>query len=265
MRVGKGIELSFVISALCVTTADLGLCQAVVRPNVPLARPSPITRPSGTASSGTPSSGTASGGTASGSVPAGMDAPRATAGSGVVSLQWTAPAGASVDSYQIDVVAAGTGTTSQLTVAAPATATPVAVSACAYPQVNCQTPMVYSFRMRAHNAAGYGPYSAYTSQLRPLVSYMADNLGQVWLAKGCASCHSSSASPPNFAASAASVMASLTGGGEINLSSPNNSKLLACPTATAPCGAMSSHPALFNASSAEYALVYRWIADGGRF
>ena len=190
-----------------------------------------------------------------------MNPPTASPGAGLVNLSWTTPSiggGSSIDSYQVDTDS--TSPARQWTITAPANTTAVALSACPYPGgVSCGIPNKYRFRIRAHTAAGYSPYSSYTSQVRPLVSYLGDNVGEVWVAKGCTSCHNGATSPnltngPNSYYNARAYVTPPS----------SSSKLLTCPTASTTCNTGITHSQNFTISSQEYQLIMQWILDGAQ-
>ena len=223
-----------------------------------------------TTSSGTPPPDQTTGSTAGGTNSTGggqqtvsqpaMDPPAASPGAGLVNLSWTTPAvgGSSIDSYQVETDF--TAPARQWAITAPANTTAVALSACPYPGVSCGTPNSYRFRIRAHTAAGYGPYSSYTNQVRPLVSYTVDNVQAVWSTKGCTGCHTG-ANSPNLANgptnSYNNVRAYVT-------PTPSSSKLLTCPTASTTCNTQVTHSQNFTISSQEYQLIMQWISDGAQ-
>jgi hypothetical protein len=187
-----------------------------------------------------------------------MNTPTAWPGPAAVNLSWAAPAnngGCTIDSYEIETDS--TTPPKQLTITAPATTAVVAASACPYPNVSCATPNTYHFRIRAHTSAGYGPYSSYTSQVRPFVSYTVDNLQAVWSTKGCIGCHTS-ANSPNLATG--NIYSNIRSANVIS-TPPGSSKLLTCPTGGANCN-IQPHPQNFTFSSQEFVVIMQWISDG---
>ena len=187
----------------------------------------------------------------------------ALAGPATVSLNWTAPAnpGSTIDFYDIEINS-GSGTT-QLTFAAPATTATVSSPACPYPNVNCINPgNTVRFRVRAHNSTGYGAYSNYTTPVRPLVSYSADNVQSIWSAKQCTSCHMQGAKL-DLSGTATNSYAEIQKAKAV-ASPAANSSLLACPSTNAACAG--SHPGALNFSnpSMEYELILQWIQDGAQ-
>ena len=221
---------------------------------------------SGQQSSGTQTSSSASGSSTQNQTVSAltMSPPTPTlAGPATVRLNWTAPAnpGSTIDFYNIEINS-GAGTT-QLTFAAPATTATVSSPACPYPNVNCISPgNTVRFRVRAHNSAGYGAYSNYTTPVRPLVSYSADNVQSIWSAKQCTTCHMQGAKL-DLSGTAANSYAEIQKAKAVT-SPAANSSLLACPSTNAACAG--SHPGAQNFSnpSMEYALILQWIQDGAQ-
>jgi hypothetical protein len=195
------------------------------------------------------------------SAPSAMATPTTSPGAASVTLNWTAPQanGAVIDLYQIDTVS--NGVTTQTTAGGGQTSAVVGgIPACLYPSVNCSTPTTYSFRIRAHNANGFGTSSSLTAQVRPRVSYVSDNVHGIWAAKGCTSCHSGS--PLSLSGPAAQAYNSILSAGAN--SGSTNAPLLACPTGSANC-VLPTHPVVFTTSSSEYAAILQWISDGSQF
>jgi hypothetical protein len=257
---------------------------AVLNPALPAAgAPSPgsvggTTAPgSGAAPSGSTgpaAAGSAAAGSATGScstsagsgAPQAIATPKALIGPGSVKLTWTGPAGGgAVDFYQVESQPAGSGTATQQTVKAPATSVTLKLNACPYPASSCSGAGGYTFRVRAHNGAGCGPYSSSTANVRPLVSYLADNVAEIWTAGKCVQCHTGPSTTLDLSGPAAE---SYNRVGLYSARNPaNRNRLLACPTGGSCSTPQNSvHPGGqgFSTSSKEYLLLLQWIQDGFR-
>jgi Fibronectin type III domain len=238
---------------------------------------SPASSASGTTSPGSPAPGStlsASTSSASGALcssaaragaPAAVNPPTVVIGPGTVTLSWTAPTGgAAIDAYEVESQPGGGGTATQQTVKAPGTGIKLTLTACAYPAGNCSAAGGYTFRVRAHNGAGCGPYSSATSSVRPLVSYVGDNVAGIWSAGKCLQCHTESKVSLDLSGSATE---SYNRVGLYSARVPGNrDRLLACPTGglCVTANGTAAHPVGFSATSVEYFLLLAWIRDGLR-
>jgi Fibronectin type III domain len=193
-----------------------------------------------------------------------MATPTVMVGPGLVSLTWAAPpGGGAINSYDVESQPDGSGTPTLQTVQAPATSATIPLGVCIYPAGNCSAASGYTFRVRAHNGAGCGPYSSATTSVRPLVSYVGDNVAGIWAASKCLQCHTG---PKVSLDLSGTALESYNRVGLYSARVPGNrDRLLACPTGgscvTARGGA---HPVGFSATSAEYFLLLGWIRDGLR-
>jgi hypothetical protein len=198
--------------------------------------------------------------------PQAMATPKASIGPGSVKLTLTAPAGGgAVDFYQVESQPAGSGTATQQTVKAPATSVTLKLNACPYPAANCSGAAGYTFRVRAHNGAGCGPYSSFTGNVRPLVSYVADNVAGIWTTGKCVQCHTGPKTTLDLSGPAAESYNRVGLYAARNPANPD--RLLACPTGGSCSTPQNSvHPGGqgFSTSSKEYFLLLQWIQDGFR-
>jgi hypothetical protein len=242
---------------------------AVLNPGLPMTEaPSPgsaggtTPAPSGSAGSAAASCSTSAGPGA----PQAMATPKALIGPGSVKLTWTDPAGGgAIDFYEVESQPAGSGAATHQTVRAPAKSVSLKLNACPYPAGNCSGAGGYTFRVRAHNGAGCGAYSSSTGNLRPLVSYVADNVAGIWTAGKCVQCHTGPKTTLDLSGPAAE---SYNRVGLYSARNPaNRDRLLACPTGGS-CSTpqSSSHPGGqgFSTTSQEYFLLLQWIQDGFR-
>ena len=187
-------------------------------------------------------------------------------GPGSVTLTWTSPVGSgAIDFYEVEAQPAGSGTATQQSVKAPATSATLPLSTCPYPSVNCSAAGGYTFRVRAHNGAGCGPYSSSTGNLRPLVSYVGDNVAGIWAASKCLQCHTGPKVSLDLSGTASD---SYNRVGLYSAQKPGNKdRLLACPTGGSCASPQSgTHPGGqgFSTTSTEYLLLLQWIQDGFR-
>jgi len=198
--------------------------------------------------------------------PQAVATPTVMVGPGLVRLTWTAPpGGGAVNSYDVEAQPDGSGAPTQQTVQAPATSVTIRLGVCVYPDGNCSTPGGYKFRVRAHNGAGCGPYSDSTKSVRPLVSYVGDNVAGIWTASKCLQCHTGPkvtldlSGPAEESYSRVAIWAARNPAGR--------DRLLACPTGGS-CSSPTNgaHPGGqgFSTTSAEYFLLLHWIQDGFR-
>ena len=139
------------------------------------------------------------------------------------------------------------------------------LNACPYPAGNCSGAGGYTFRVRAHNGGGGGPYSSSTGNVRPLVSYVADNVAGIWTASKCVQCHTGPNTTLDLSGPAAESYSRV---GLYSARNPaNRDRLLACPTGGSCSTPQNSvHPGGqgFSSSSKEYFLLLQWIQDGFR-
>jgi Fibronectin type III domain len=187
-------------------------------------------------------------------------------GPGSVTLTWTTPVGSgAIDFYEVESQPAGSGSATQQTVKAPATSATLPLSSCPYPSGNCSAAGGYTFRVRAHNGAGCGPYSGPTGNVRPLVSYVGDNVGGIWTASKCLQCHTGPKVSLDLSGTASESYSRV---GLYSARKPGNrDRLLACPTGGSCASPQSgAHPGGqgFSTTSAEYFLLLQWIQDGFR-
>lgn len=198
--------------------------------------------------------------------PAALDPPTVEIGPGSVTLNWTMRAGGgAVDSYEVEAQPAGSGTATQKTVKAPGTSATLPLSTCPYPSGNCSAAGGYTFRVRAHNGAGCGPYSSSTGNVRPLVSYVGDNVAGIWTASKCLQCHTGPSVSLDLSGTASESYSRV---GLYSARQPGNrDRLLACPTGGSCASPQNgTHPGGqgFSTTSAEYFLLLQWIQDGFR-
>jgi hypothetical protein len=198
--------------------------------------------------------------------PQAMATPKASIGAGSVKLTWTDPAGGGVvDFYQVESQPAGSGTATQQTVKAPAKSVTLKLNTCPYPAGNCSALGAYTYRVRAHNGAGCGPYSSPTGSVRPLVSYVADNVAGIWTAGKCVQCHTGPKTTLDLSGPAAESYNRVGLYAARNPANPD--RLLACPTGGSCATPQNSvHPGGqgFSTNSKEYFLLLQWIKDGYR-
>jgi hypothetical protein len=196
--------------------------------------------------------------------PAAPDRPTVEIGPGSVTLSWSARAGGgAVDSYEVEAQPADSETTTRKTVKAPGTSATLPLSACPYPSGNCSAVGGYTFRVRAHNGAGCGPFSNSTTNIRPLVSYIGDNVAGIWAASKCLQCHTGPKVSLDLSGTASE---SYNRVGLYSARQPGNGdRLLACPTGGSCVTALGgAHPVGFSATSTEYILLLGWLRDGFR-
>lgn len=208
--------------------------------------------------------------------PAAPSTPAASTGAASISLSWVAPSdrGCPITQYNFASAPAGLGGSSgstsvfisQNTCAYSATAT-TSTSSCS---------RSWSFQVQAQNIVGGGTFSGSTAALRPLVSYVGDNVVGIWTQNpfnvgtnhtgGCTGCHTAAAANPlqldgTSAASFNSIAAN-------PLAIPSN-YLLLCPTNSASCqpNGNLSHPGglKFPVGSPEYLTIQQWLTDGHPF
>jgi hypothetical protein len=173
--------------------------------------------------------------------PGAMTVPTASASASQVTVAWTAPFnnGAAIDSYAIDMYN-GIGSFIQEVVVSGTTLSYQfqGLQVCPFPTGNCGSPNKYTFYLKAHNVAGWGPFSPSTGAIRPLVSYAGDNIDAVWTTYHCNGCHSGSTIPG---------LNSGPSGNYLNLTTTPNvtngaQSLIYCPTATGNLSQCPPHP-----------------------
>ena len=201
--------------------------------------------------------------------PGAMSTPTTTVGAASVTLSWTAPAnnGSAIDSYEITEFKNGTSF-STIDVGSVTSNIFTGIPACPYATVNCASPNKYSYVIRAHNAAGFGPSSSSTALVRPLVSYSQDNVHGIWTAKGCTGCHfNGSGNPLLLDGTASQAYSNIVNTPNVVIgNNPNASYLIACPTGQSTgCTPYPSHPAAFTLGSIESNAILQWITDGAQF
>jgi hypothetical protein len=187
-------------------------------------------------------------------------------GPGSVTLTWTTPVGSgAIDFYEVEAQPVGSAAATQQMVKAPATSATLPLSTCPYPSGNCSAAGGYTFRVRAHNGAGCGPYSGPTVDVRPLVSYVGDNVAGIWAASKCLQCHTGPKVSLDLSGTASE---SYNRVGLYSAQKPGNrDRLLACPTGGSCASPQSgAHPGGqgFSTTSTEYLLLLQWIQDGFR-
>jgi len=124
--------------------------------------------------------------------------------------------------------------------------------------------------VQAHNAVGFGPLSGSTAALRPLVSYVTDNVVGIWSSNPggtCTGCHTMAGNVLDLTGTATNSFTSIVANSPPVIQSPTTSSyLLLCPTANPSC----PFPAMtafqrFSTTSPEYITIQQWINDGHRF
>ena len=116
--------------------------------------------------------------------------------------------------------------------------------------------VLYRVCAYATNAVGTATSTATST---PFVSYVADNLGDIWTTKGCRSCHNSHTPNLPTVANNTTEYNSIVGG-------PYGAYIWACPlsgTSEGTIGCMGAQGWVDHA--AEVNTLQRWIADGSRF
>jgi hypothetical protein len=170
-----------------------------------------------------------------------------------------------IDAYDVESQPDDPGSATEQTVKAPEATVTLKMGVCAYPAGNCSAPDRYTFRARAHNGAGCGPYSSATSSLRPLVSYAGDNVAGVWTASQCVQCHTGPNTTLDLSGPAAESYSRV--GFYAARNPANRERLLACPSGGSCSNPQNSvHPGGqgFSTTSKEYFLLLQWIQDGFR-
>jgi hypothetical protein len=211
--------------------------------------------------------------------PATISTPTATPGAASISLSWTAPSdrGCPITQYNFSSTPAGLGGN---TFGAGSTSAFISQNTCAYSATattstsNCSRN--WSFQAQAQNIVGVGIFSGSTAAIRPLVSYVGDNVVGIWTQNptnaatnhtgACTGCHTAALANPlqldgTSTASFNSIIA--------NPFAIPNSYLLLCPTNSASCqpNGNLSHPGglKFPVGSPEYLTIQQWLNDGHPF
>jgi hypothetical protein len=171
-----------------------------------------------------------------------------TPGAAGMTVAWNAPAtngGLAINFYSVLVFDGGQLVTSNTTSATSKTIN--GLTTANYPSGTVGK--VYSFRVSAHNAVGYG--SAASSSATPKVSYFADNLRGIWTATSCTACHGPSLLP------------NLTPSGTTDYTSAVNEGTLIyrVPANQAPPH-HNGMGAYFSSNSLEYKTLSQWVNDG---
>jgi hypothetical protein len=205
--------------------------------------------------------------------PSQMAMPASSVGAAQINLSWSAPAsnGCPITSYTFTSNPAGLGSST--------TGTSVSISqnTCAYTSTgaggtssqNCARS--WTFAVQATNAVGTGTLSASTGSLRPLVSYVSDNVVGIWTtvpSGACTGCHTAAAGNPlHLDGTSAQSLASIVANSPPVIQSPvANSYLLLCPTNQSGCNptGTNSHPGGFRfaTTAPEFTVIQQWLNDG---
>ncbi len=217
-------------------------------------------------------------------VPVGLSLVKVGGSVGELLFSWGAsnPRGCGTVSYTVELTPpvgfASLNSTGTITSFDMVTTTP----ACPYPSVNCSSPRLWFFRVRASNNGGTSNFSGSVSET-PRLGYNRDLVANIWGTAGpsCTGCHAggnplhldgtqSAGSPACVAGSDCSYKSIIHNSPPVIQSPASTSFLVTCPTdfpsgvATGQCFGASGHPGghRFNVGSVEYNVILRWIVDG---
>jgi hypothetical protein len=227
-------------------------------------------------------------------VPSGLSLAKVPDSVGELLLSWlpSDPRGCGAVSYVVETTRPGpivtAGSAGSATSFDYSETDPGAIAACPYPDVDCNTPRTWSFRVQASNAGGASAFSGAISGT-PRLGYVRDNLYVVWATPltgsngtfACTACHGATnvlnlgdGADTTHNTSWSNIRTTPNVAIVTPSPSPATSLLHLCPTQSPGCTgtrlngtAFTAHPGgqRYPAGSKEDALIVQWILDGALF